>query len=98
MLPSKTILLIVQGCINVFCKNLTDTFYFSQFLHAGALHLPHTAKATQQRSSPLWTHTPDELQPGFCTFLTSSISVRGDSEPMTFIANVLNEVQRRIVG
>ena len=71
-------------------QDSADAFYLRQLLYTRTLNLRRTTKVTKQRSTALWTHSFNTFQNGLSASLTSAVSMRGDSKPMTFVTNVLN--------
>lgn len=87
----------MQRCINLFRKNPTDSFDLCQLLGTGTDDLSSASEVPEQCPSAFWSHTLDALKYGFRSFFATPVSVRSDSKSVTFISNVLDQVQCRIV-
>src|SRR5690242_18228522 len=90
--------LSMQLMINLFGQHAADSFHLGKIVHAGREQPAQPAKAREQLLAPLRPYAPDRLQRGGIARLAAPGAVTLDREAMGLVADLLHEMQRRVLG
>src|SRR5574340_1291819 len=84
--------------VNRLGKRFADSFHLAELFDTGLRHFTQPAEMRQQAAPPFIPYPADFLQAGCGARLAALGAVAGDGETMRLIADLLDQVQRRVIA
>ena len=72
-----------------------DTAYLHEIIHARTQYALESPELLEELASACWPETRNRLERGFVVTPRASPAMSGDRKPMRFVADALDQVQRR---